>query len=311
MTGAEVRTDVLFKTRTQPASFEYELRPSGQVDPVFEPFDALAAAWRDHFDIPRRRRHRRRGYGRAAGAGAGRLGWADAALPDQNAHAVRRFHLRERDVGAIGKFRMMLDRRAERVQPRFEQRIVEQHALRVADRQRDGLHPLAGGFELDRTDVLRALPSTPGTSARRRRGLRARALWHRPACSIVTSCRARALADSQRSQAANAVARDFGRAAVGVEQAHADGGSAQTRRSSVRRRRCRRAGCTSPARAREIAAAHLRFGHEQKVVAVGVPFDDGMPFGIGYTSQNASRCQPKRLVSERGIALNSPTKNVL
>ena len=52
-------------------------------------------------------------------------------------------------------------------------------------------------------------------------------------------------------------------------------------------------------------------GHEQKIVAVRVPLDDRNARGISYTSQNASRCQPKRRTSARGIALNTPTKHVL
>ena len=52
-------------------------------------------------------------------------------------------------------------------------------------------------------------------------------------------------------------------------------------------------------------------GASRKSFPYACPFTIEMPFGISYTSQNASRCQPNRLVSERGIALNSPTKNVL
>ena len=50
---------------------------------------------------------------------------------------------------------MVFDGRTELVEARFEKRIIEKHALRVAHRQRDGLHLLSRGFELDWADVLR------------------------------------------------------------------------------------------------------------------------------------------------------------
>ena len=56
---------------------------------------------------------RDRGDRRRARAGAGRVRRADAALPDQDAHAIRRFDHRELDVGALRKPRVRGQRRAQ------------------------------------------------------------------------------------------------------------------------------------------------------------------------------------------------------
>ena len=65
---------------------------------------------------PRRPVGRDRGRARAR---TRRLGRTDAALPDQDAHQVRRLDLGQLDVRAFGKVRMHGQRRRDRVQPRF------------------------------------------------------------------------------------------------------------------------------------------------------------------------------------------------
>ena len=55
--------------------------------------------------------------GRRARAGARRFGRADAALPDQDPHAVGRLDRRQLDVRAVGKMRMHGQLRRDRVQP--------------------------------------------------------------------------------------------------------------------------------------------------------------------------------------------------
>ena len=87
-------------------------------NPSLVPLDALRAARRHDLHVARRAaesngRHRRR-----ARAGAGRLGRSDAALPDQDPHAIGRLDRRQLDVGALGKVRMHRQRPADRVQPR-------------------------------------------------------------------------------------------------------------------------------------------------------------------------------------------------
>ncbi len=84
---------------------------------------------------------------RRARPGARRLGGADAALPDANAHPVRRFDDREFDVGAIGKRRMVFERRPQPGKPRVVGQRTQHDALRVADGKHRGRHGLAQHIE--------------------------------------------------------------------------------------------------------------------------------------------------------------------
>jgi hypothetical protein len=79
---------------------------------------------------------------RRTGAGSRRLRWSDAALPDQDAHAVRRFDDREFHVRALRKVPVRRERRTQAVEPfLIWQRRHELHTLRVADREGgDGQH---------------------------------------------------------------------------------------------------------------------------------------------------------------------------
>ena len=90
-------------------------RPAGHQDMVvaLAPFDRQVAAGQRHRhrapgEALARGRDQRRAGGRAAGAGE-----AGAALPDAQHDVVRRRDLRERDIGALGKDRVVLEQRPD------------------------------------------------------------------------------------------------------------------------------------------------------------------------------------------------------
>ena len=117
---------------------------------------------------------------------------------------------------------MVFDGWPQRVKSRFDERIVEQHALWIPNRQGNGLNALAGRLEFDRADVLRY----PHRRAKRQRFIFL-ALQFEHLCAggrVDDNTRqARALTHGKGSEAADAIARHFRRASVGVEQAHAYG----------------------------------------------------------------------------------------
>ena len=80
-----------------------ELGPASQKEPVIVPFDSLRAAGRHDLQIARGVAVANRGDRRGAGAGPGGFGRSDAALPDEDADAVRRFDRGELDVGALAE----------------------------------------------------------------------------------------------------------------------------------------------------------------------------------------------------------------
>src|SRR5262245_9280442 len=116
-----------------PLTVEHELRPAGQEDlPFFGPFDALAAARRDHVAGARDARVGDRRDRRGARARAGRFGGADAAFPDQDVHRPLVHDLNELDVDLLRELRMVLQQWTEAVQRFLGQGLIEQDALRVA-----------------------------------------------------------------------------------------------------------------------------------------------------------------------------------
>ena len=99
----------------------------------------------------------------AAGARPRRRGGADAALPDQDADAVRRLDGGELDVGALGKHRVRGQRRPEPVEAWPVRQRSEDHALRVAHPQHRCRDRLAGHVDGLLAEVGRAGPSAAGT----------------------------------------------------------------------------------------------------------------------------------------------------
>src|SRR5687768_2930350 len=209
-----------------PAAVEHDLRPPGQVNAIVAPLDALRAAGRDDLDIAGRATMRARGDCRRTGAGAGRVGRADAALPNQDAHAIRRLHHRELHVGAFGEPFVRGQRGTQAVETfAIRQLLYQLHALRIADRQRRHGQRLTGHVEGFLPDALR-LPhgraegvTRTGPANQRQRfppgvGVDAHFVDRRPR-------RLFALVQYECGQTAQAVAGQLRRAAVGVDQLHA------------------------------------------------------------------------------------------
>src|SRR4029077_14479518 len=88
-------------------------RPTRETEAVGQPFDALRATGRNDLGVARCPPERRSGDQRGARAGSGRLGGANATLPDKDANALGSFHVRELDVRTLGKRRVTLARLAE------------------------------------------------------------------------------------------------------------------------------------------------------------------------------------------------------
>src|SRR5205823_5285561 len=97
----------LARQRTQPFSFKDHFGPSGEINAVVAPIDALRAAGRDDLRITRAAPECGGGNQGGARAGAGRRGRSHAAFPDENADGSRRLDLRELNVGALGEHRVL------------------------------------------------------------------------------------------------------------------------------------------------------------------------------------------------------------
>ena len=233
---------------------------------------------------------------RRARPGARRLGGADAALPDANPHAVRRFDHRKLDVGAIGKRRMVFERRTQPRKPLVVGQRAQHDALRVADGQHRRRQRSRPARRAGARRCRWAAPSRRQTGTTRPTRPRAPAAWTRPSSrrrrlAIVSRPVRRQSRATMRRQASQPVAGQLRRAAVGVEQLH---------RRALRRERVENqpVGADAAMAVAEPAAPtppdrqprQLGGGHVQEVVAVGVRL--GERDHVDDLRQNASRCQP-------------------
>ena len=224
------------------------------------------------------------GHRRRARAGARGRGRPDAALPDQDAHAVGRLDVRELDVGAGRKSRVRRQRGAEPIEAR-RRPAARRPAPRTADcpcRACVTSSDSPATSSVSCADVGRAGPSpretysAPPLRRHERQRFPARHRCRRAPRSSGRLAGRCALVQHERREAAQAVAGQLRRAAVGVDTAScAPCRRARPCRGSGRRRR-RRCDARTGARASavRIEALGLVVRDEQKVVAVGVRFGE-------------------------------------
>ena len=161
-----------------------------------------------------------RGNGRSAGARARGFGRADAALPDQDADAIRRVDGRKLDVRARREVRMHRQPRREAMQALLGD-LAEHDALRVADAQGDGVDECSADVDRFPGDLL-------GPAHRGAKGITAardlqqlEPLHPGLGLDLDGAAGGQSLLRGQPGgKAADAVARDLRAAAVGVEQVH-------------------------------------------------------------------------------------------
>ena len=188
-------------------------------DLVVRPFDALCAAGRDHVHAPAGAAERRRGHRRRARARARRFGRADAALPDQNAHAIGRLDQRQLDVRALREKRMHGEAGRHGVQPLVGRPV---RARRTADCRRAARRPSTRSPATSSVSwrTSSGAPIAARNVVTSRRGARAAsALW--PGAGVdreAVAGRQVALERQPRADAPHAVARHLRDAAVRVEE---------------------------------------------------------------------------------------------
>ena len=124
------------------------------------PVDDEIAAGQRHAHLAPGEPTPHRGDGGSAGRGAASLGEPRATLPGAEPQGVWPGHLRERDVGALGKQRMMLEHRPEAGEVMRLDIVDEEDAMRVADidhRRRAQARIVDRRLQLDRPRVVERL----------------------------------------------------------------------------------------------------------------------------------------------------------
>ena len=208
----------------QPAALEHQVATPGQIQTLFTPLDTLASARRNHFDIARRRRR----------TDAAATAAPHAPVPDACVGPTPRSQIRmrtrsdastrsERDIGAVRELRMVFDCRPQRAQSSISRADRRAARIGVTHRQRATAWTCspAASNSIGRMS-LRYRPSTRETSARspslplQLENLRAGRRFDRHPLQTQA-----ALTHSKRGETADAVARHFRGASIGIEQAHA------------------------------------------------------------------------------------------
>jgi hypothetical protein len=230
-----------------------------------------------------------RGHGRGTRAGTRRLGRTHAALPDPDAHPIRRVDLRKLDVRAVREDRMALQRGSHSREALFVGQGSEQDALRVADGEDGRPHLLAAGVDRGgpqvRGETHAGPEGEPGaravderqrarTSVGRDHDLRSRHDLRRVA----------AVPDDDRRQRAHPVARELGRAAVGIEQPHRRALGREVVQDQPVAAGAPVAVAQAPGRGGQVARAEIAAAHEEEVVPVRV--------GLGQLHMSAKSLAP-------------------
>jgi hypothetical protein len=196
-------------------------------------------------------------------------------------HAIGRIDLRELDVGALRKGRVALERPAERA--RTARRRAAGRAPRIADCPPTGRRRARGSPATSRSTTRRSCGCPIDARKTKRGSARSTSVsGRRPGIGLDRDLRALGItcdgcasrSNHDGGKAAEAVARELRRAAVGIEEAHAGALGRRLVDDEAVGPGAAVAVAEAPRERGEIGATHLVLRDVEEVVAVGVGLDE-------------------------------------